>query len=326
MKTAADPDGRTVHGTFNNCACGRTPWGTYLSCEENFGAYFVRNLTDLSLIHDRYGIGQDNASWGYRWQEFDERFDAAKHPNEPNRFGWVVELDPFDPTAMPKKRTALGRVAHEGATVLMAPDKRVVVYMGDDDFRSKYEHIYKFVSMNPWVDGGGAKENDAILDEGTLYAARFDADGTGRWLELAPGANGLTPEAGFPTLAEILINTRTAASAQNMARAQWDPIGNNQLLIADPTTRRVRRFLTGPVGCEITGFQITPDQRTLFVNIQHPGEAPRRIRRATTPTNPGLTARGPTETQDSARAPPPSPSSARTAASSERDPRRRPVS
>jgi secreted PhoX family phosphatase len=290
-------------------------------------------------------------------------------------------------------------MAHEGATVVVAPDKRVVIYMGDDDFRSKYEHIYKFVSRKPWVEGGGPKENEGILDDGTLYAARFDADGTGRWLELTPGMNGLTAEAGFPTLAEILINTRTAgdkagatymdrpewiavhpttgevyctltnntargafspsqqpeplpadaanprapnlmghiirwreeakdpaatrfswdvfllagdptdvdavnrgnvpggvafaepdglafdkrgrlwiltdSSAQNMARPQWDHIGNNQMLVADPASKTVRRFLTGPVGCEITGFQLTPDQRTLFVNIQHPGEAPR---------------------------------------------------
>jgi secreted PhoX family phosphatase len=398
LKTAADPEGRTVLGTFQNCACGRTPWGTYLACEENFGAYFVRNASEFSPLHDRYGIAYVNASWGFRWEEHDLRFDAVMHPNECNRFGWVVEIDPFDPASKPVKRTALGRLAHEGATVRLAADNRVVVYMGDDDFRSKYEHIYKFVSRRAYVPGSSARDNDDLLDDGTLYAARFEADGTGRWLALAPGMNGLTA-AEFPTLAEILINTRTAAdragatymdrpewiavhptthevycsltnntargtlspaqqpypvgadaanprapnlmghiirwreqggdaaattfawdvfllagdpqatepmnrgnvpggvafaepdglafdksgrlwiltdsSAQNMARAEWANIGNNQMLVADPASKQVRRFLTGPVGCEITGFQLTPDQRTLFVNIQHPGEAPR---------------------------------------------------
>ena len=223
LKTRADQAGKNVLGTWNNCAGGRTPWGTFLSCEENVTPYFVNDSGQISRLQGRYGVPTSKDSWGYRWQEFDERFDAARHPNEPNRHGWVVEIDPLDPNSRPVKRTALGRMAHEGATVTVAPDGRVVVYMGDDDFRSKFEHIYKFVSRRPWVKGG-ARDNDGILDEGTLYAARFDADGTGQWLPLVHGDDGLTADNGFASQAEVLIDTRTAADrvgATYMDRPEW---------------------------------------------------------------------------------------------------------
>ncbi len=398
MRTAADPDGKVANGTFQNCANGYTPWGTYLSCEENFTAYFVNDSGQIPRMQDRYGIPTTKNSWGFRWQEFDERFDAVKHPNECNRFGWIVEFDPYDPKSVPVKHTAMGRMAHEGAMLSLAPDGRVVYYMGDDDYRSKFEHIYKFVSARPHVKGGDYAANSAILDEGTLYAAKFNADGTGEWIELIHGKNGLTPANGFNSQAEVVIDARTAgdvagatymdrpewiavhprtkevyvtlsnntargkgsplhqknpvgaepanprapnlmghivrwreanadpastrfdwdvfllagdpkhsdelkrgnakgelafaqpdglycdrrgvlwiqtdSSAQNMATADWENIGNNQMLAADPQTGEVRRFLTGPVGCEITATQLTPDMRTMFVNIQHPGEAP----------------------------------------------------
>ena len=141
LRTAADPAGRVVLGTINNCANGHTPWGTYLACEENFNGYFVNASGTIPADQRRYGINEKG--FGYRWHELDERFDAAKHPNEPNRFGWVVEIDPWDPQSTPVKRTALGRFKHEGATVTLAKDGRVVVYMGDDE---RFEYIYKFVS------------------------------------------------------------------------------------------------------------------------------------------------------------------------------------
>ena len=139
MKTAADPQGERVLGTMQNCANGHTPWGTYLTCEENWSDIFVKK-TDLNPLEKRYGISDSDES--YRWNEVDERFSVDKTPNEPNRFGWVVEIDPYNPTSTPRKHTALGRFKHEGAAVTLSADNRVVVYMGDDQ---KLEYIYKFV-------------------------------------------------------------------------------------------------------------------------------------------------------------------------------------
>ncbi len=382
LKTEADPSGTRVNGTLNNCACGRTPWGTYLTCEENFNFYFVdpsgSNLPDRR----RYGINAQGL--GYRWHEFDARFDMVKHPNEVNRFGWVVEIDPFDPASTPVKRTALGRVKHEGATMRLTADGRVAFYMGDDE---RFDYLYKFVTRDKY-DPAKPQANKDLLDHGTLYVARFRANGAGEWLELTHGKNGLTRENEFLDQADVRVRTRQAADqagATKMDRPEWiavhpgngkvfvsltnnllrsggdvnaanpraknsfghivywqeadndaaaltfewdvfvlcgDPaldddtrkgnikgdlfacpdglafdqrgvlwiatdmfvaemnkgefknFGNNQLLAADTETGEIRRFLTGPPGCEITGPLMMGDGKALLVNIQHPGETP----------------------------------------------------
>ena len=119
----------------------------------------------------------------YQWDKHDERFDAVRHPNEPNRFGWIVEVDPMDPNSTPIKRTAIGRGAHEGAWVTQSGDGRAVVYSGED---ARFEYIYKFISRYKIAPGGAAANRD-LLDHGTLYVAKFDADGSGRWLPLVHG-------------------------------------------------------------------------------------------------------------------------------------------
>ncbi|MFC6687435.1 PhoX family protein [Jhaorihella thermophila] len=214
MRTAADPAGTESLGTFNNCGSGRTPWGTYLTCEENFNGYFgasggfaVEGLAAEG--YRRYGISAKG--WGYDYHLWDARFDVTQNPNEPHRAGWVVEIDPADPGSTPVKRTALGRFKHENAECVLAPDGRVVVYMGDDE---RGEFLYKFVSRDVYVPGG---DTSTLLDEGQLYAARFEDDGTGRWLALTPRATGMTE-------AEIAIFTRIAASrvgATTMDRPEW---------------------------------------------------------------------------------------------------------
>jgi secreted PhoX family phosphatase len=382
LRTAADPQGRTVLGTLNNCASSQTPWGTYLSGEENWMNYFGGGKT-IGAHHQRWGLREKSL---FSWEGSDERFDAARHPNEPNRFGWVVEVEPLDPTSTPVKRTALGRAAHEGAWVALTRDQRAVVYSGED---SRFEYIYKFVS-SARMQPGGAKANRNLLDEGTLYVARFDANGTGRWLPLVHGQGPLTAANGFVDQGEVLIKTRQASDllgGTKMDRTEWlaidktsrwvsctltnnsqrgepgkpgvdaanpranntmgqiirwledgdhdglqfswnhlvlagDPameraeakgnvkgdifgcpdglgfapngllwiqtdvhatqmyqgefknIGNNQMLACDPQTGEIRRFLTGPTNCEITGIAFTPDGRNLFISVQHPGESP----------------------------------------------------
>ena len=161
LRTGADPDGRTALGTINDCGHGATPWGTYLACEENFNGYFVHG-GEVPARHKRYGINAKG--FGYRWHEHDARFDAAAEPNEPHRFGWIVEIDPYDPARRPVKHTALGRFKHEGAAVTVSADGRVVVYMGDDE---RFEYVYKFVSDGR-VDPGNRAANMQLLDAGTL--------------------------------------------------------------------------------------------------------------------------------------------------------------
>jgi secreted PhoX family phosphatase len=381
LMTSADKTGKRVLGTLNNCAMGYTPWGSYLACEENFNGYF-RQPNAQSALEKRYGISA--GGFGYLWHTTDLRFNADQEPNEPNRFGWVTEIYPYLPKSTPVKRTALGRFKHEGAWVQEARDGRVVVYSGDDEVN---EYIYRYVSRLPWKKS--FLRGIHPLDDGTLYVARFDADGTGAWLPLTPA----TPELAGWSLADILINTRGAADAvgaTKMDRPEWidtfpdklvaiaaltnnsgrtaaqvdaanpragnrygqiiqwsyrrdwtentfkwdlfalagdpnatsattpaqtsppsnvvgdkygspdglyvDPagllwiqtdvsgstvntgayvgFGNNQMLAADPETRETRRFLTGPYVCEVTGVFMTPDRRTMFVGLQHPGEAP----------------------------------------------------
>ena len=392
LKTNADPSGTEVLGTFNNCANGETPWGTYLTCEENFNGYFGTADLDyqVTAAQKRYGIKPEDRR--YQWSKFDPRFDLAKNPNEPNRHGWVVEIDPMDPESKPLKRTALGRFKHENAALMVDNSGHVVVYLGDDE---RGEHLYKFVSKGKYNPNDKTANRD-LLEQGTLYVARFDADagelkGKGEWIELTFGKNGLTPENGFNSQAEVLIHTRLAATrvgATTMDRPEWvavhpnkssacctltnnknrgkkddQPVGgpnpragnrygqivrwtpangdhtgaefdwdlyviagnpsvhagglqagtsnitpenmfnspdglgfdkagrlwimtdgkysnkddfagmgNNQMLCGDPETGEIHRFLVGPIASEVTGLTFTPDYKTMFVGIQHPGE------------------------------------------------------
>ncbi len=378
LRTTADPQGKRPMGTINNCSHGVTPWGTYLTCEENFNGYFRVDpgayTAEQASLTSRYGVGGDRN----RWATKDERFVVtADEPNEPNRFGWVVEIDPFDPDSTPVKRTALGRVKHEGAYVHVSKGGRVVVYTGDDQVN---EYMYKFVSSGNWKSLRARGRSP--LDEGTLYVARFDDDGSGRWLPLVHGTGPLTAANGFADQGDVLVKTRLAATALGatpMDRPEWatvdpntgmvyltltnntssakvesaanprkpnpwghiirwkeargdhaattfewdlfaiagqgrssgdgstiadedafgspdglwaDPDGrvwiqtdgaqptgaNDQMLAANPYSTdeagvpEIRRFLTGVTNCEVTGVVTTPDQRTMFVNIQHPGE------------------------------------------------------
>ncbi len=397
MKTAADTTGMTVLGTLNNCAHGYTPWGTYLTCEENFNGYFGAKTAFAPTSHEnRYGLSA--AGFGYRWHMADDRFDLNVERNEANRFGWVVEIDPWNPNAMPVKRTALGRFKHESAAVVVGADNKVAVYMGDDE---RNEYVYKFVCANKFNPKNRAVNRD-LLDSGTLYVAKFNADGSGVWLPLVWGQNGLTAENGFADQAEVAIKCRQAADrvgATMMDRPEWvavhpttrevyltltnnnrrggtpasfntingsttagsakppvdaanprkdnryghiirwrdtganvavttfgwdifaqagdsldaDPhhqgningddygapdglwfdrdgrlwiqtdqagdalgdwanIGGNVMMCADPSTGATKRFLTSPPHAEVTGVISTPDGKTMFVGIQHPGE------------------------------------------------------
>jgi secreted PhoX family phosphatase len=410
LRTKYSPNGTRTRGTINNCAHGYTPWGTYLTCEENWAGYFSNRdpAAERPREHTRYGV---SSGFGrYRWETVPgtfpgdpyARFNARKlganetqdYRNEPNGQGWVVEIDPFNPTAAPIKRTAMGRFGHEGAWV--APPKTgepVVYYMGDD---AQNEYIYKFVTRDVY---NPAKSSGSMLDNGTLYVARFNENGTGDWIALdindptfadAAAAAGVA----FENQADVLVNTRLAADVvgpTKMDRPEWGavhphtgevymtltnnsgrsagtvdaanprgpnpyghiirwredgnghggltftwdifafggplapdangqtgsaiardgtalpltadnifaspdglwidqfgicwiqtdmsgsqltagPFGNNAMLAADTETGDVRRFFVGPTGCEVTGVVSTPDGKSMFVNIQHPGE------------------------------------------------------
>ena len=234
LQTSTDTTGTKVYGTANNCANGSTPWGTYLTCEENFNAYFGTKTADApsSALLDRYGLGRDGLArqgFGPPLYLTEQRFDVVDEENESNRFGYVVEIDPFDPNSVPKKRTALGRVKHENAELVECEDGRVVVYMGDDE---RGERIYKFVSAESWKSVGSA-----VLDNGTLYVAKFDNGdddgdfaGVGTWIPLTPGNKDLKGHTDDWTIDRILVNTRGAADVvggTRMDRPEWvaaDPI------------------------------------------------------------------------------------------------------
>ena len=396
-KTRYSPEGHATRGTLNNCAMGVTPWNTYMAAEENWAGYFGNADETIPREHARYGIRASDSRYRWALAEGGEdqfvRFDATSkgasavedYRNEPNCFGWMVEIDPFNPESTPIKRTTLGRFGHEGVVFGPAIDGQpVVCYSGDD---STNQYIYKFVSAEPFQKG---VTDGSILDTGVLYVARFNDDGSGEWLPLVFGQNGLTaPE--FADQADVLVNTRLAASILGgtpMDRPEWgavdpnngdvyftltnnsgrsetdaanprrqnrhghiirwaesngdhasttfdwdiflfggdagqsgeanlagkDPngnaltadnllsspdglwidkdsrvwiqtdigegsqnsgvfevFGNNAMLCADPVTGEMRRFLTGPIGQEVTGVITTPDQKTMFINIQHPG-------------------------------------------------------
>lgn len=448
VKTKFDPTGMQTRGINNNCGAGLSPWGTYLTTEENFLGVFARGQ-DASQLSDaqnygreRYGATENHASWGYLWhtpdagdakipEEF-SRWDmtavgadaSADYRNGFNTFGYITEIDPFDPNAMPQKRTALGRFAHENCAYAPVEEGRpVVFYMGDD---ARGEYIYKFVSKALWSNndiGGGLKAGDKYLNDGTLYVAIFSDDGRGEWRALVHGQNGLdaaNSELPFNGQDEVLIFARAAADAlgaTKMDRPEWvsvspitgevyvtltnnkyrgerddqpvsaanprsyDERGNDNghiirwaeaggdhaatsfewdiylfaapndlsgenlsslsasndfsspdglyfdprgvlwiqtddgaytdtsscmLLAALPgkvkdgtqittsagqaapmgmmaSDETIKRFFVGPQGCEVTGITMTPDFKTLFINIQHPGNAWGAIAGGSTP-------------------------------------------
>ncbi|MCY3883995.1 MAG: PhoX family phosphatase [Gammaproteobacteria bacterium] len=346
-------------GTLNNCANGFTPWGTYLTCEENFHQYFSE--TPYSVENQRYGLTY-TAGDSYGWFRRDSRFRLSSplYPNEGNRFGWVVEIDPHDPNHVPVKHTALGRFRHEGAAVAVGQDDRIAVYMGDD---TSNEYIYKYVNDESYKDV--LEREESPLAAGQLYVARFDDDFTGEWLPLTLENEELADR--FDDDADMLVHARIAADllgATKMDRPEWitvapnesvyctltgnslkseenaanpenpndyghiirwkdadmhvgttfewdifklasstqateEMFGNpdglyvdqdgrlfiqtdggqgegareicNQLLVADTTSGDVYRLFTGVDDCEITGVAFTPDRKTMFINIQHPG-------------------------------------------------------
>lgn len=398
VKTRYSPDGSRTRGTLNNCAHGVTPWNTYMMAEENWAGYFIHKAGAHARTREqsRYGVRSNDsqpAASRYGWELADSasdeflRFDVTPrgadasqdHRHEANCFGWMVEFDPFNPGSTPVKRTALGRFAHEGVVFQRAVEGQpVVCYSGDD---AAHEYIYKFVSKGVYRKAAGVA-NGALLDEGTLYVAKFQDDGSGVWLPLVWGLGPLTPDL-FASQADLLVNTRLAADtlrATKMDRPEWGAIdpktgrvyftltnnsgrsvthpanpreknrwghiirwteagndptatrfswdifllsgpdkdsqlagkpltqdqihnspdglwfdqqgrlwiqtdmaesamnkgdytgfGNNQMLCADPRTHELKRFLVGPLGQEITGVVTTPDGRTMFVNVQHPG-------------------------------------------------------
>jgi secreted PhoX family phosphatase len=242
MKTGADPTGRLVHGMLNNCAGGVTPWGTVLSCEENTQIYFSGALPKNSRetkIHERFGIKDDGP---LPWGKDVARFNRSKEPNEASRFGWVVEIDPYDPNSTPVKRTALGRMKHEGATTTVS-NGRVVVYTGDDQ---PGEYIYKFVSARSF-DPSRPGIEQGLLDEGTLFVAVFSEDRV-EWKPLVHGVGPLTDENGFSNQADVLIEARHAGDLVGAT-----PMDRPEDIEVNPKSGKVYAMLTG-------NRQRTPDK------------------------------------------------------------------
>ncbi|MDC0738019.1 PhoX family phosphatase [Cognatishimia sp. SS12] len=266
LKTSADPSGTQSLGTFNNCGSGRTPWGTYLTCEENFNGYFG-TTEELSLDDAtaagfaRYGVSTKVDPGRYNYHGFDARFDLSKEPNEPHRAGYIVEIDPANPDSTPIKRTALGRFKHENAACVVAPDGRVVVYMGDDE---RGEYMYKWVSRDVYTPGG---DTSSLLSEGQLYVAKFNDDMTGTWIALTPEDTGMSP-------AEIAIFTRIAAtqvSATTMDRPEWIAVNPTAVEAYCCLTNNSRRGATNDDGSLRTNAAGEP----MRVNAPNPREVNR---------------------------------------------------
>ncbi|GAA4934452.1 PhoX family protein [Streptomonospora halophila] len=256
LRTEADSEGIRVLGMLNNCAGGTTPWGTILTCEENYNQYFVGGEDvpeEAKPALARYGIAteSDTRADNRRFDRVDERFDLSRHPNEANRFGYVVEIDPYDPDSTPKKHTMLGRIKHEGANIRITRDGRVAVYMGDDE---RFDYIYKFVSERRYRRGS-RRGNSRVLESGTLYVAKlrgdspekeFDGsgklpsdgafDGWGEWIPLASHKESFVE--GF-TVAEVLVHTRLAAD-----KAGATKMDRPEDIEASPVTGKIYCALT----------------------------------------------------------------------------------
>jgi len=240
VRTSADPDGTTVIGTLNNCAGGTTPWGTVLSGEENFQGYF-RNTSTPDERNAVYGISDT----GRGWDLVDERFDLTHEPHEVNRFGWIVEVNPYDPSSTPRKHTAMGRFRHEGATPSIAPDGRVVCYMGDD---TGGQHLYKFVSRDRVARNPRQGRDHDVLEHGDLYVAKLsvdgepssDYDGTGEWVPLTMDGRSMVPG---QSLEEVLTFTRSAAAAVGAT-----PMDRPEDVERNPVTGRVYMACTNNTG------------------------------------------------------------------------------
>ncbi|GAA2814242.1 PhoX family phosphatase [Saccharopolyspora taberi] len=257
LKTPADPSGTRVFGTMNNCSGGVTPWGTILSGEENIHFYFANadSVTDPKAAERLARYGLKGGATERKWERFDSRWDIAQQPNEPNRFGWIIELDPYDPRSTPVKHTALGRFKHEGANIKVLDDGRVAAYMGDDE---KFEYLYRFVSDEKMKSGESKharRHNMSLLDSGTLYVAKLTGDspateidgsgklpsdgqfdGFGEWIPLAHNGESFVP--GF-TAEEVYVFARQAADVVGATR-----MDRPEDVQPHPTTGRVYAALT----------------------------------------------------------------------------------
>ncbi|NML18299.1 PhoX family protein [Azohydromonas caseinilytica] len=285
MLTKFSPTGAKTRGTNNNCANGYTPWGTYLTCEENFLNVIARAADDDArrsakevIALKRYGLPQNRRSpylWDTagsddlfaRWSSSVTAAGAAQdYRNVFNTFGWVVEIDPFNPDSTPVKRTALGRFNHEGAWPAPAvAGQPIVLYMGDD---ARNEYIYKFVSKAPWDPadvGRGLAAGAKYLDEGTLYVAKFGADGRGQWIELTHGKNGLDAANTvypFADQADVVTHARLAGDvlgATKMDRPEWGAVNPRNGEAYMTLTNNNAGNRVAPTAASLSGRQARPD-------------------------------------------------------------------